>query len=77
MTMQYACDKISEVLQKMVRFLNFISVLEDVATKDLLELENCVEQAIMEDKFIYDTCAPLINGGKRLRPVLFLLEVRI
>ena len=60
----------------MVRLLNFVSVLEDVATKDLLELENCVEQAIMEDKFIYDTCAPLINGGKRLRPVLFLLCAR-
>ena len=56
--------------------MNFISVLKDVATKDLLELENCVEQAIKEDKFIYEACAPMINGGKRLRPVLFLLCAR-
>ena len=60
----------------MVRFLNFVSVLEDVATKDLQELENKVEQAIGEDKFIYEACEPLINGGKRLRPVLFLLCAR-
>ena len=65
--------KFSQILQKMVRFLNFVSVLEDVATKDLQELENNVDQAISEDKFIYEACAPLINGGKRLRPVLFLL----
>ncbi len=56
-----------------MRYLNFVSVLEDIATKDLQELENCVEQAISEDKFIYETCEPLFNGGKRLRPVLFLL----
>ena len=60
----------------MVRFLNFVSVLEDVATKDLQELEDCVEQSIKEDKFIYEACAPMINGGKRLRPVLFLLCAR-
>ena len=57
----------------MVRYLNFVSVLEDVATKDLQELENSVKQSVSEDKFIYEVCAPLINGGKRLRPVLFLL----
>ncbi len=53
--------------------MNFVSELENVATKDLRELESCVEDAIKEDSFIYEACAPLINGGKRLRPVLFLL----
>ena len=60
----------------MVRFLNFESVLEDVATKDLQELEQNVKQAVDDDKFIYEVCMPLITGGKRLRPVLFLLCAR-
>ena len=64
------------MLKKTVRFLNFVSALEDVATKDLQELGECVEQSISEDKFIYETCAPLVHGGKRLRPVLFLLCAR-
>lgn len=56
--------------------MNFVSALEDVAIKDLQELAECVEQSISEDKFIYETCAPLLSGGKRLRPVLFLLCAR-
>ena len=56
-----------------MRFLDFVSALEDVAENDLKELENRVELSISEDKFIFETCVPLINGGKRLRPVLFLL----
>lgn len=57
----------------MVRFLNFESVLEDIAKKDLQELEKKLDESISDDKFIYEVCLPLINGGKRLRPVLFLL----
>ena len=53
-----------------MRFLNFISALE---TKiNLQELENCIGQAVVEDKFIQEICTPLISGGKRLRPLLFL-----
>ena len=50
--------------------MNFISALE---TKiNLKELENCIGQAVAEDKFIQEICTPLISGGKRLRPLLFL-----
>ncbi len=50
--------------------MNFISALE---TKiNLQELENCIGQAVVEDKFIQEICTPLIGGGKRLRPLLFL-----
>ena len=57
----------------MVRFLHLISALEDVVTKYLLDLETLVESSVREDEFIYNACAPLVNGGKKLRPVLFLL----
>ncbi|MBQ9441591.1 MAG: polyprenyl synthetase family protein [Selenomonadaceae bacterium] len=56
--------------------MDFVSVLKDVAIKDLQELGERVEQSVSEDKFIYDACAPLLSGGKRLRPVLFLLCAR-
>ena len=56
--------------------MDFVSALKDVAIKDLQELAECVEESISEDKFIYETCAPLLSGGKRLRPVLFLLCAR-
>ncbi len=50
--------------------MDFVSALE---TKiNLQELENCIEQAVTEDKFIQEICTPLISGGKRLRPLLFL-----
>ena len=53
--------------------MNLGTVLEEVAIKDLQELERSVELAIGEDAFIKEVCAPLIKGGKRLRPMLFLL----
>lgn len=37
------------------------------------ELEKCLAQSISEDSFIKKICAPLISGGKRLRPLLFFL----
>ena len=40
------------------------------------ELEIYLEKSIDEDKFIKEICMPLIKGGKRLRPVLFLLCAR-
>lgn len=36
-------------------------------------LEENIRQAIGEDLFIYEACEPLFKGGKRLRPMLFLL----
>lgn len=39
----------------------------------MLILEEQIKQAIADDPFIYEACAPLIKGGKRLRPMLFLL----
>ena len=56
--------------------LNFISELEDVANTDLRELEARVEESIKEDEFIYQACANLVNGGKKIRPMLFLLCAR-
>ena len=53
--------------------MNFLAALEFSTRNDLRELENCLEQAVGEDKFIKEICAPLIGGGKRLRPRLFLL----
>lgn len=53
--------------------MNFLSASEDITTQDFHELEDFIEQSICEDKFIYETCKPLIGGGKRLRPMLFLL----
>lgn len=56
-----------------MRFLKFLSASEVLAEKDLLELENFLELAVAEDNFIAEACAPLIKGGKRLRPMLFML----
>lgn len=53
--------------------MNFLAALEFSTRNDLRELENCLEQAVGEDKFIKEICTPLIGGGKRLRPKLFLL----
>ncbi len=36
-------------------------------------LEDQIAPAIGEDPFIFEACAPLFKGGKRLRPMLFLL----
>ena len=56
--------------------MNFLSASEDITEKDFQELENFIKQSISEDDFIYKTCVPLISGGKRLRPMLFLLCAR-
>ena len=47
--------------------------MNDVAAKNLQVLEEQIRQAIGEDPFIYEACEPLFKGGKRLRPMLFLL----
>lgn len=36
-------------------------------------LEEQIRQAISDDEFIHEACEPLFKGGKRLRPMLFLL----
>ena len=58
---------------KRVRRLNFVAALNDVAAKNLQVLEEQIRQAISDDDFIYEACEPLFKGGKRLRPMLFLL----
>jgi len=58
---------------KRVRRLNFVAALNDVAAKNLQTLEEKIRQAISDDDFIYEACEPLFKGGKRLRPMLFLL----
>ena len=51
--------------------MDFLTALEP--ENNLRELEICLEQSIGEDAFIREICAPLIVGGKRLRPLLFFL----
>ena len=53
--------------------MNFVAALNEVAAKNLQVLEEQIRQAIGEDPFIYEACEPLFKGGKRLRPMLFLL----
>ena len=53
--------------------MNFVAALNDTAAKNLQVLEENIKQSIAEDPFIVEACAPLIRGGKRLRPMLFLL----
>lgn len=53
--------------------MNFVAALNDTAAKNLQTLEEQIRGAIAEDPFICEACAPLIRGGKRLRPMLFLL----
>ena len=55
-------------------FLNFISA-PDLA-EDLRNLEIDIEKSVSEDEFIQEICTPLLRGGKRLRPMLFLLCAR-
>ena len=54
--------------------LNFIPA-PDLAD-DLRNLEMDIEKSVNEDKFIQEICTPLLRGGKRLRPMLFLLCAR-
>ena len=53
--------------------MNFVAALNEAAAKNLRVLEENIRQAIAEDPFIFEACEPLIRGGKRLRPMLFLL----
>ena len=53
--------------------LNFVAALSDSAAENLRELEKNIRSAIQDDAFIFEACAPLFKGGKRLRPMLFLL----
>lgn len=53
--------------------MNFVAALNEAAANNLHMLEEQIRQAIAEDPFIFETCAPLFKGGKRLRPMLFLL----
>ena len=53
--------------------MNFVAALNDVAAKNLQILEEQIRQAIADDEFIFEACEPLFKGGKRLRPMLFLL----
>jgi len=53
--------------------LNFVAKLNEVAAKNLNILEEQIRQSISEDPFISEACEPLFKGGKRLRPMLFLL----
>ena len=50
-----------------------MAALNDAAAKNLLVLEEQIRQSIADDPFIFEACAPLFKGGKRLRPMLFLL----
>lgn len=56
-----------------MRLLNFVAALSDSAAENLRELEKNIRSAIQDDAFIFEACAPLFKGGKRLRPMLFLL----
>ncbi|MBO4779698.1 MAG: polyprenyl synthetase family protein [Selenomonadaceae bacterium] len=53
--------------------MNFVAALNDAAAKNLRVLEDQIRQAISEDPFIFEACEPLIRGGKRLRPMLFMM----
>ena len=54
--------------------MNFITATD--LTDDLRNLELHIEKSVSEDKFIQEICTPLLRGGKRLRPILFLLCAR-
>ena len=56
--------------------MNFVSGSEDITKEDLQELENFIEKSIGDEEFIYKACAPLVAGGKRLRPILFMICAR-
>lgn len=54
--------------------MNFITATD--LTNDLRKLEIDIEKSVSEDEFIQEICTPLLRGGKRLRPMLFLLCAR-
>ena len=51
--------------------MNFISATGNAG--DLRDLEIYLGKAVSDEIFIKEICTPLIKGGKRLRPKLFLL----
>ena len=53
--------------------MNFVAALNEAAANNLHVLEENIRQAIADDPFIFEACEPLIHGGKRLRPMLFIL----
>ena len=53
--------------------MNFVAALNETTAENLRVLEEKIGQSIEEDPFIFEACAPLFKGGKRLRPMLFLL----
>lgn len=53
--------------------MNFVAALNEAAANNLHVLEENIRLAIADDPFIFEACAPLIRGGKRLRPMLFIL----
>ena len=53
--------------------MQFVAALNEATAKNLRVLEEQIRRAIGEDPFIFEACAPLFTGGKRLRPMLFLL----
>ena len=66
------CDRIAKNFWAVIR-LNFVAALNETAASNLRVLEEQIRQAIADDPFIFEACAPLFKGGKRLRPMLFLL----
>ncbi|MBQ6131536.1 MAG: polyprenyl synthetase family protein [Selenomonadaceae bacterium] len=53
--------------------MNFVAALNETAASSLRILKEQIRQSIAEDPFIFEACEPLFKGGKRLRPMLFLL----
>ena len=52
--------------------MNFLAA-SGISTEVLQRLEESLRQSVIDDEFIKKSCIPLIQGGKRLRPMLFLL----
>ena len=52
--------------------MNFLSA-SGISVEVLQRLEENLQQSVTGDEFIKESCTPLIQGGKRLRPMLFLL----
>ena len=53
--------------------MNFVAALNEATAENLRVLEEQIRRAISDDPFIFEACEPLLKGGKRLRPMLFLL----
>ena len=51
--------------------MNFAS--SGLPAKIMIELERLLESAVRDDPLISEACLPLLKGGKRLRPILFLI----